>query len=161
MMIKWKPGDRVVRRVFSDDGTWNMFGDDCLKYSPAIHGTVTKRSSKRDDEVWVMWDSGRRELYLDHGLEEETDKTVYPRSVALGSTRKSVCPKCGNSLQNVEPSGSPELRRCADCTTIFHVHIREVMLSKQDEQIEVKPTSKLLDFFEKFSSEHGSNIEED
>lgn len=30
------------------------------------------------------------------------------------------CPKCGNSSQNATPHGSPELRRCASCKTVWN-----------------------------------------
>jgi uncharacterized protein (TIGR02996 family) len=30
------------------------------------------------------------------------------------------CPKCGNSSQNAVPHGSPELRRCASCKTVWN-----------------------------------------
>ena len=72
MVRKWEAGDRVTRRVYSDDGTWNTEGDPCLRHSPKYHGTVVRRSEDRDDEVVVIFDGTRTEKrFLDHGLEGE------------------------------------------------------------------------------------------
>ena len=70
---KWKQGDRVVRHVFLDDGTWRREGDTCLKESPLKHGMVYGRGPLRDDEVFVVWDDGTQGAYLNHGLREESN----------------------------------------------------------------------------------------
>src|SRR5690349_38966 len=43
----------------------------------------------------------------------------YPVATGVGPTGHPKCPKCGNSLQNEEPHGSPGLLRCATCKEIF------------------------------------------
>ena len=40
----------------------------------------------------------------------------------LGPTGEHCCPKCQNSMQNAIPEGSPHLRRCASCKTVFEAN---------------------------------------
>jgi hypothetical protein len=65
---RWIGGERVTRRVFLDDGTWNAEGDKCLAASPLKHGTVLKRDHSG---VWVRWDDNSVSVYLNHGIEPE------------------------------------------------------------------------------------------
>lgn len=37
---KLSVGNRVTRQKFLDDGTWQRYGDKCLRKSPLLHGTV-------------------------------------------------------------------------------------------------------------------------
>lgn len=72
--IRWVPGDRVTRKVYMDDGTWQREGDACLPYSPKYVGSVIRRSDDRDDEVVVVFDGTTAEKrFLDHGLSEHID----------------------------------------------------------------------------------------
>ena len=82
---RWMQGDRVTRVVFLDDGTWRREGDKCLSRSPLRHGTVVRRSTSRNDEVFVLFDDGETLSYLDHGLDAESsnDRSQPERSDRL------------------------------------------------------------------------------
>lgn len=69
---EWQPGDRVVRQVFMDDGTWSREGDSCLARSPLRAGVVVERDKLRP-AVYVKFDDAPAEvrLFLDHGLRAE------------------------------------------------------------------------------------------
>ena len=74
-MHDFKLGDRVTRMLFLDDGTWNRFGDECLKYSPLRTGTVIKIFDKQspyggtDHLFKVKWDDGKIGNYFQHGID--------------------------------------------------------------------------------------------
>ena len=83
---KWKIGDRVTRQIWLDDGTWRRLGDDCLQDSPLKHGTIIEFCPLRDDALWVKWDDGEIQRYLDHGVDKEMvkiEKTVEIESDEL------------------------------------------------------------------------------
>ena len=60
----------MTREIYMDDGTWARKGDKCLPASPLRHGTVLRRDNVTDS-VWVKWDDGKIEAYLDHGINAE------------------------------------------------------------------------------------------
>jgi hypothetical protein len=94
MTRKWRPGDRVTRRVFCDDGTWNKKGDACLKDSPLRRGTVTRRSRIRGDEVYVEWDDGDIRPYLAKTYEDVNiwirENKVQRHRVIYASSVKAI-----------------------------------------------------------------------
>jgi hypothetical protein len=111
----WLPGDRVTRMVFFDDGTWEREGDKCLSQSPLRRGVVTHRSVERTDEVWVKFDDGGKDRFLDHGLNADTS-TVTER-VVMGF-RCNECGLEGNTPKVVvqERAGlSGEVTICPEC----------------------------------------------
>ncbi len=76
--LVWEIGDRVTRKLFMDDGTWDQQGDGCLFRSPLRHGEIT--AIEADDHgvtvYHVLWDrtpdrppSTRR--YYGHGFDRE------------------------------------------------------------------------------------------
>lgn len=79
----WAVGDRVTRKLYSDNGVWQQQGDSCLSRSPLMHGTVVRLYQERvfptldnpaerwDDLVEVHWDDGKVRRYFDHGIERE------------------------------------------------------------------------------------------
>ncbi len=50
----------------------------------------------------------------------------YPNFKGVGPTMEPRCPHCLNSFQNGTPHGSPNLRCCATCKTIFSADPIEV-----------------------------------
>lgn len=82
--MKWKPGDRVTREVYMDDGTWQRQGDRCLERSPLRYGVV---ESVELDELGcalnrVAWDDGTIRTYFDHGV-----SAFRPRRIQRKRTR--------------------------------------------------------------------------
>lgn len=72
MSKQWQVGDRVVRLVYLDDGTWAREGDSCLPHSPKYHGVVVKRLKPQDNEVCVVFDgTTKAKRFFDVGLQEE------------------------------------------------------------------------------------------
>lgn len=59
--------------------------------------------------------------FYNRQLDENLTKQ-YSQSTKLGPTGSSECPDCGNSSQNGIPYGTPYLRRCANCKSIFRAH---------------------------------------
>ncbi len=47
------------------------------------------------------------------------NQETFKKSVRLGPLGDSSCPHCNNSLENGKPSDRPDLRRCANCKSIF------------------------------------------
>lgn len=92
---RWKIGDRVTRKKYMDDGTWNKLGDSCLDESPLKHGTIIKSDAGISrDAVVVRFDDGSEGTYLDHGLQSEAElgpQRATPASVArIEAERKQV-----------------------------------------------------------------------
>ena len=81
---KWVGGERVVRPVYLDDGTWMTHGDKCLPNSPLKHGRVIRRL---DDVcgglVLVRWDDGKEERFLDHGIDPELTNNAKPAVIPV------------------------------------------------------------------------------
>ena len=72
---KHKVGDRVSRKVYMDDGTWNNLGDDCLKDSPLKYGRVIAVVPENDKSnalllYRVKWDNGNTVHYFEHGIDK-------------------------------------------------------------------------------------------
>lgn len=80
MSDQWKPGDRVQRSIFIDDGTWMREGDSCLvRETNFRRGTVLGYENRispyfgwTDRLVLVQWDDdGSVKGYFDHGVQYE------------------------------------------------------------------------------------------
>lgn len=71
-----KSGDRVVRPIVFDDGTWARLGDVCLTGSAMRRGIVIScRSGPQMSEYRVAWDDGQVGTYLRHGIERAPEDT--------------------------------------------------------------------------------------
>ncbi len=77
----FRSGNRVVRPIVFDDGTWARLGDDCLDASPLRRGTIVSSCLEHDCDEYrfhycVAWDDGQVGTYLRHGIERAAEELL-------------------------------------------------------------------------------------
>ena len=69
----FKTGDRVIRPIVLDNGTWAQEGDACLDGSPlrlgiVVHINLEEGVGENRFHYRVAWDDGEVGTYLGHGI---------------------------------------------------------------------------------------------